>query len=47
MGHYDINDAEKVLLIKNWLGREGMQFINTLTKENNKHVKTLMDYLIP
>ena len=29
--HYDINDAEKVAIIKNSLGMEGFQFIKTLT----------------
>ena len=30
--HYNINDAEKVPIIKKWQGREGHQFMQTLTK---------------
>ena len=26
---YNLNDEEKVLIITNWLGREGLQFINS------------------
>lgn len=29
----DLNYEEKVLVIKNWLGREGLQFIQTLNTE--------------
>ena len=28
---YDLNDAQKVPIMKNWLGREGLLFIQTLT----------------
>ena len=27
---YDLNDSEKVSILKNWLGKEGLQFIQTL-----------------
>ena len=27
---FDLNDEEKVPVIKNWLGREGLQFIQTV-----------------
>ena len=32
MKNYDINDAENVPIITKWLGREGLQLIQTLTK---------------
>ena len=39
--HYEINDTEKVPIIKRkWLGREGLQCIHTLTvteKEATNH----------
>ena len=33
---YDLNDKEKVSIIKNWLGREGLQFIQSLTDTGNE-----------
>ena len=36
---YDLNDEEKVPVIKNWLGREGLQFIQPFTNTNNKACK--------
>ena len=32
---YELNDEEMVLVIKNWLGREGLQLIKTFTRERN------------
>ena len=31
--NYNLGQKERVLVIKNWLGREGLQLIATLTKE--------------
>ena len=31
--NYNLGQTEKVLMINNWLGREGLQLIVTLTKE--------------
>ena len=30
MKHYELNDTENVLIIKNWQGREDLQFVQTL-----------------
>ena len=46
--HYVMNYAEKVTIMKNWLGREGMRYIKTLTKaeqEIYKNVNGLFDTL--
>ena len=37
---YDLNDKEKVPIIKNWLGREGLQFIQTLTNAEKEACKS-------
>ena len=34
--NYDIADVEKVPIIKTWLGREGLNFIETLTTEKQE-----------
>ena len=45
---YEINDAERISIKQKWLGREGLQFIWTLTvaeKEAFEIVKGLFDML--
>ena len=37
---YDLNHEEKVPIIKNWLGREGLQFIHTLTNAEKETCKS-------
>ena len=37
---YDLTDDEKVQVIKNWLGREGLQLANILTNEEKEICKT-------
>ena len=34
--NYNLGQAEKVSIIKNWLGREGLQLISTLTQEEQE-----------
>ena len=36
----DIEDEEKVALIKNWLGSEGLHFIETLTTKRKEMGKS-------
>ena len=36
---YDLYDEEKVPVIKNWLGREGLQFLQTLTNAKKETYK--------
>ena len=40
---YDITDSEKVPKIKNWIGREGPHFIETLTTEKQEMCKNSTD----
>ena len=40
---YDLNDDDKVLIIKNWLDREGSQFIQTLNNTEKIHAKMQQD----
>ena len=40
---YDLNDEEKVSIIKNWLGREGLKFIQTLTNTEKEASKMQQD----
>ena len=45
---YDLNDEDKVTIIKNWLGQEGLQFIQTLTitgKDTCKNATGLFNVL--
>ena len=43
---YDISEERKVPILKNWLGREGIQFIQTLTQTEKGHAKAQKDCLI-
>ena len=48
MQHYNLDQMEKVSIIKNWLGREGLQLIGTLTQDEQKacnNEKGLFDML--
>ena len=36
---YDLNDEEKVPIIRNWLDREALQFIQTLTNAEKEATK--------
>ena len=38
-------DTEKIVIIKKWLGRTGLQLLETLTQAE-KNVKQLSDYLV-
>ena len=38
--NYDTEDAEKVAKIKNWIGRESLHFIETLTIEEEEICKS-------
>ena len=38
---YDISDAEKILIIKIWLGREGLHVILTLTQVEQELCQTV------
>ena len=37
---YNIQEGEKITIIKNWLGRRGLQFIDSLTQEEKQACKT-------
>ena len=37
---YELTDEEKVLVIKNWLGREGWQLKKTFTNEKKENCNT-------
>ena len=37
---YELTDKEKVPVIKEWLGREGLQLIKTFTNEEKEKCKT-------
>ena len=36
---YNLSDVEKVPVVKNWLGREGLQFIQNLTNTKKEACK--------
>ena len=36
---YGLTDEEKVPVIKNWVGQEGLQFIKTFTLEEKKNAE--------
>ena len=38
---YNLNDEEKQFVIEKWLGREGLQFIQTVTNVEKKHKKCI------
>ena len=37
---YELTEEEKVLVIKNWLGSEGLPLIKTFTNEEKEKCKT-------
>ena len=43
MKAYELNDEEKVTVIKNWLGRKGLQLIKTFTNKKKENAR-LHDY---
>ena len=34
---YNTSQADKLALVKNWLGRKGLQYLETLTNTEKKH----------
>ena len=42
---YELNDEVKVPIIKNWLGKGGLQLIQTFTNSQKRHAKQQMDCL--
>ena len=43
--NYDINEVEKVPIIKNCLGRESLKFIQTLTEADEQSCQTITGLL--
>ena len=41
---YELTDEEKIPVIKNWLGREGLELTKTLTNEEKEKCKTAKIY---
>ena len=35
---YNVQTADKITMVKNWLGRKGLHYIETLTENKKKHV---------
>ena len=42
---YAITDVEETALIKKWLGRKGLQLLETITEADKKNVKHLRYYI--
>ena len=40
---YELTDEEKVPIIKNWLGKEGLQLLKTFTNEEKETVEEQID----
>ena len=43
---YDLNTEERIPIIKNWLGREGLQFIQTVAYSGKQTCKSATGLLI-
>ena len=43
---YNIPDIEKIAIIKNWLGRKGLQLLETLTQAEQDKCKTTKELFI-